>query len=190
MRHLRVWLVTTPRGPRVTVRLHYGRPPFGGQQAQDERVQTTRAHGLGNGTCPGVRSTVRGQKLPRWSAERRTSRVMGREGARSRPAGLRHWPANGCLASTHSACRRSAPSHVCEGNWQTSEEQLPRENDDACSIYLRHPEVAALARPSKDDGHRPGRASFEARLWRAPQDDGERFCDDALAQLFIDPSLV
>src|ERR1043166_2306885 len=34
---------------------------------------------------------------------------------------------------------------------------------------LRHPEVAAK-RPSKGDG--PGRSSFEARLRRAPQDDG------------------
>src|ERR1700731_800461 len=35
---------------------------------------------------------------------------------------------------------------------------------------IRHPEVLAK-RASKDDG--PGRASFEARLRRAPQDDGE-----------------
>jgi hypothetical protein len=34
---------------------------------------------------------------------------------------------------------------------------------------IRHPEVAAK-RPSKGDGPHP--ASFEARLWRAPQDDG------------------
>src|SRR6185437_15506529 len=33
----------------------------------------------------------------------------------------------------------------------------------------RHPEVRAQ-RASKGGG--PGRASFEARLWRAPQDDG------------------
>jgi len=39
------------------------------------------------------------------------------------------------------------------------------------SYVSRHPEVAAK-RPSKGDG--PGRASFEARLRRAPQDDGER----------------
>jgi hypothetical protein len=84
MRRLRAWLVTSSRGPRVTVRPYDEGPPLVGQYAQGERMQTARAQGLGNGTCPGVRSTVRGHKLPRWSAERRTSRVMGREAPRKR----------------------------------------------------------------------------------------------------------
>jgi 23S rRNA pseudouridine955/2504/2580 synthase len=45
----------------------------------------------------------------------------------------------------------------------------PRHRHDGRSF--RHPEVAAK-RPSKGDGR--GGASFEARLQRAPQDDGER----------------
>jgi hypothetical protein len=58
------------------------------------------------------------KKSPRWSAERRASpgcadcvswSARGRKGERSRPAGLRHWPAKGCRC-TPSACRRSAPS--------------------------------------------------------------------------------
>jgi hypothetical protein len=36
---------------------------------------------------------------------------------------------------------------------------------------FRHPEVAAQ-RPSKGDSPSASAASFEARLWRAPQDDG------------------
>ena len=33
---------------------------------------------------------------------------------------------------------------------------------------------SALARVSKDDGHRPGRSSFETAALRPPQDDGDR----------------
>ena len=116
MRHLRAWLVTGSRAPRVTVRLDYARPPFGGQYAQDERVQIIRAHGLGNETCPVSEATVRGRKLPRWSAERRTSRVKGREGARSRPAGLRHWPARTGAAAPERLSALRFPRLRGEGN--------------------------------------------------------------------------
>jgi 23S rRNA pseudouridine955/2504/2580 synthase len=46
---------------------------------------------------------------------------------------------------------------------------------------FRHPEVAAK-RPSKGDGPGARAASFEARRWRAPQDDGEQESAPPLAQ--------
>ena len=71
MRHLRAWLVTSSRGPRVTVRLHYGRPPFSGQYAQDERVQTTRAQDLETGLfwCPKPQSEAKHAAVERREAD-------------------------------------------------------------------------------------------------------------------------
>ncbi len=40
-----------------------------------------------------------------------------------------------------SACRRSASLTWCEGDWQSSEVVMTREKDEACALYLRHPEV-------------------------------------------------
>ena len=73
MRHLRAWLVTTLPGASGHCRLDYARPPFGGQYAQDERVQTTRAQGLGNGICPGVLSHSPRSKIA--AVERREADV-------------------------------------------------------------------------------------------------------------------
>jgi len=39
---------------------------------------------------------ARSQQPPRWSAERRASRVMGCKALRKAPAGVRHSPADGC----------------------------------------------------------------------------------------------
>jgi len=69
-------------------------------------------------------------KSPRWSAERRTSRVMGREA----PAGACGPPslARRRVPLHPSACRRSASLFSEEGNMQTSEGLMPREKDTAC----------------------------------------------------------
>ena len=48
----------------------------------------TRVHALMGG--------LGANKSPRWSAERRTSRVMGRRAPALAPAGVRHSPADGC----------------------------------------------------------------------------------------------
>ncbi len=88
------------------------------------------------------------KKSPRWSAERRASPgcancvswfARGREGERSRPAGLRHWPADGCRC-TRAPVGAPLP-RGCEGKTANLGEQMPRENDDACAPSTRQPEV-------------------------------------------------
>ncbi len=77
------------------------------------------------------------KKSPTWSAERRASpgcadcaswSARGHKGGRSRPAGLRHWPANGCLASTRAPV--GAPLPLVERDEYTKlGGQMPRENE-------------------------------------------------------------
>ena len=61
--------------------------------------------------------------------------------------------------------RPRAPLGRADGEFERLTRKVP-----SMTINPRHPEVRAK-RASKGDG--PGRASFEARLRRAPQDDGE-----------------
>jgi hypothetical protein len=72
---------------------------------------------------------------------------------------------------------------------------MPRENDDACAIYLRHPEVRGR-RPSlegrRPTSHRkPGPCILRGPLARAPQDDGERLnTHHRSREAFCSPSFV
>ena len=125
------WLVTSLRGPRVTVRLYYERPPFSGQYAQGQRVQTARGQ-IPKGIRPGVRSHSPRPKIgPRWSAERRAS-----PGCAACESGLRG-DARACVTGPLKGCplapeRLSAlrPLTSNEGEfWQASEDKMPREND-------------------------------------------------------------
>ena len=122
MRRLRAWLVTSSRGPRVTVRPHDEGPPWLGS--------TPRASGCKppvletwKQVCPGVRSTVRGQKLPRWSAERRTSRVMGREAPRKRLRAYVTGPRTGASQAPKAPFGAPPPRMVRGGTTQTSEDK-------------------------------------------------------------------
>jgi hypothetical protein len=92
------------------------------------------------GTAPKFRQGGLGaKKSPRWSAERRASPARGLrkricagcKGERSRSAGLRHWPAKGCLASTRALVGAPLPRSF-EGNIGKARRRLPRENDDGC----------------------------------------------------------
>ena len=129
MRRLRTWLVTKSRGPRVTVRLHYERRP----KARRGRASEGKPRKQGSRMMPvHKRKTVRGTErrggAPRggrpasWDVRRDASRL------RAYVTGpLQRVPLH------PSACRRSAPSPYVEGIWQTSEERMPRENDQACA---------------------------------------------------------
>ena len=69
-----------------------------------------------------------------------------------------------------SACRRSAPLVSMRGRWQTSEEQMPREQDEACANY-----TAVI--PGRAKGASPESISlaaaygFRARRFAAPRND-------------------
>jgi hypothetical protein len=74
-------------------------------------------------------SAAPGQKPPRWSAERRASRVMGRRAPRKRLACRVTCGPNGCSAQHPCACRRSA--HPSSGWAQVHKPGriAPRERD-------------------------------------------------------------
>ena len=61
-----------------------------------------------------------GQQPPRWSAERRAFPLERK--ARYAPAGLRHWPAEGCRC-TRAPVGAPLPSSSGEGKQQTSEDK-------------------------------------------------------------------
>ncbi len=94
-----------------------------------------------------------GASLSAWNARRPLA-----------PAGLRHWPADGCRCTR--APVGAPPPHCYEGIWQTSEELMPRENKDACLVSIRHPEARAQ-RASKGDG--PGRDIGRGRRSLGPR---------------------
>ena len=73
-------------------------------------------------------------------------RRTGREGARSRPAGLRHWPAlTGAAAPERLSALR--PLTLCEGIWQTSEGKcLARTMMLVCNCRVGHKGVYARLR--------------------------------------------
>ena len=124
---LRTWLVTTsPGGARQN------RPSA--TTSGTRECANARPKGTAHVQRPKVSPRrVRSQQSPRWSAERRTSRVMGRRAPALAPAGVRHSPADGCRC-TRAPVGAPLPSLPDEGKWQTSEEPVPRENDDACSV--------------------------------------------------------
>src|SRR6185436_1843748 len=73
---------------------------------------------------------VRSQQSPRWSAERRTSRVMGREAPRKRLRAYVTRPPTGAAAPERLSALRSLT--VCgEGKTANLGGPMPRENDDA-----------------------------------------------------------
>ena len=108
--------------------------------------------------------------VPRLRGRRELS-ARGRAGRSDWPTPLTGAAAPGRLSALRSlAC-------VQGRNWQSSEVFVTRENDDACSLSTRHPEVRGR-RPSLEGctapvlqhpGRRPSRAAS-----RPPQDDGER----------------
>ena len=124
-------------------------------------------------SCPGGSGA---KKSPRWSAERRASPMR------------RKAPAGACgptsLARRRvplhpSACRRSAPLIRDEGPLANLGGDMPREQDDARALSIRHPEARGR-RPSLE-GRRPvsrrqlGPCILRGpRYARAPQDDGSR----------------
>jgi hypothetical protein len=71
----------------------------------------------------------KGERPPARGLRKRSAR--GRKTRRSASAGLRHWPAKGASQAPErlSALR---PLTCVMGTLQTSEEHLPRENEDAC----------------------------------------------------------
>ena len=69
---------------------------------------------------------VRSQQSPRWSAERRTSRVMGRRAPALAPAGVRHSPADGCRC-TRAPVGAPLPSRRVRENASLGERYASRE---------------------------------------------------------------
>ena len=127
MRRLRAWLVTTPRGPRVTVRLHYERRP----KARRGRASEGKPRKQGSRMMPvHKRKTVRG-------TERRGGAPRGGRPAswdvRARARALRAYVIGPLqrVPLHPSACRRSAPSTLLRGDLANLGGQMPRENDDA-----------------------------------------------------------
>jgi hypothetical protein len=100
----------------------------------------------GSGGNAGDGSAAPGEKPPRWSAERRASRVMGRKAPRKRLAYRvisaftrvfdAHDTPNGCFAEHPNVSRRSAhPSFgVSEAKLQTPGAEMRRGNEKGCLI--------------------------------------------------------
>jgi hypothetical protein len=162
MRRLCTWLVTKSPGAsghcppplrEAALKARRGRASGGKPRKQGSQMMPVHK-----------RKTVRGQACRVWSAERRTS-PLGREAPRKRrgPTLL----ARSRVPRKHpSACRRSAPSHVRgETNKPRRSMCLARRMTLAqfISVILR---CETEGRASKDDGHDPSRASFEARCAR------------------------
>ena len=149
MRRPARWLVTNTREAPGNTAL----PPLRAERAnalREAQERQTTLHPLCNAHRL-YRGGLGAKKSPRWSAERRASPgcadcvswfARGREGerskARSRASSTRYALRAYVIGPRRvprkhpGACRRSAPSFVARGKPQTSEDDLPRENDDVC----------------------------------------------------------
>jgi len=148
---LRAWLVTTPReAPRQD------RPSA--TTSGTRECASARSKGTAHVQRPKVSPRrVRSQQSPRWSAERRTSRVMGRRAPALAPAGVRHSPADGCRC-TRAPVGAPLPSRGVREQLAKLGGLMPREKDDACVDYSRA-FLCWVPGQARDTRYHPGRAS-------------------------------
>jgi hypothetical protein len=126
--------------------VHASRPPGGARAAppsrhyeRDPRMRQCETEGHRSCATPnGIAKAGLGPKNRRGGAprgERPPARGLRKRSARGRAG--RHWSAH-IKGASHApgACRRSAPSRCVSGRWQSSGDDMPRENDDARPVPM------------------------------------------------------